>query len=281
MTTIVVDGRKLADQIRGEIRARVAALPEGQRPGLATIQVGTDPASIVYVRNKHRACRQLGLHSVQLDLPETTSQAALFAEIDRLNADPSVHGILVQLPLPKQIEPAAVAERVRPEKDVDGLHPRNRGSLLAGTATLTPCTPRGCIEILERHGVPIAGARAVVIGRSDIVGKPIALLLLNRHATVTICHSRTRNLPDIVREAEILVVAIGKPGAVPGDWIRPGAAVIDVGVNRMEDGIVGDVDFKGALGRAGLLTPVPGGVGPLTIAMLLSNTLQAFQAQRS
>jgi methylenetetrahydrofolate dehydrogenase (NADP+)/methenyltetrahydrofolate cyclohydrolase len=279
--TTVVDGRKLADQIRGEIRARVAALPEGTRPGLATIQVGSDPASTVYVRNKHRACRQLGLHSVQLDLPEGISQAELFTHIDRLNTDPGIHGILVQLPLPKQIDPAAVAERVRPEKDVDGLHPRNRGALLAGSPTLTPCTPRGCIEILERHGVKIEGARAVVVGRSEIVGKPIALLLLNRHATVTLCHSRTRNLPEVVAEAEILVVAIGRPRAVRGEWIRPGAAVLDVGVNRLDDGLVGDVDFDGALGRAGLLTPVPGGVGPLTIAMLLSNTLQAFESQRS
>jgi methylenetetrahydrofolate dehydrogenase (NADP+) / methenyltetrahydrofolate cyclohydrolase len=279
--TTVVDGRKLADQIRGEIRARIASLPEATRPGLATIQVGSDPASTVYVRSKHRACRQLGMRSLQVELPESVSQEALFAEIDRLNADPSVHGILVQLPLPKQIDPAAVAERVRPEKDVDGLHPRNAGALLAGKPGLTPCTPRGCIEILERHGVPIEGARAVVIGRSDIVGKPVALLLLHRHATVTLCHSRTRNLPEIVREADILVAAIGRPAAVRGEWIRPGAAVIDVGVNRMEDGLVGDVDFAGALGRAGLLTPVPGGVGPLTIAMLLSNTLQAFEKQRS
>jgi methylenetetrahydrofolate dehydrogenase (NADP+)/methenyltetrahydrofolate cyclohydrolase len=279
--TTVVDGRKLADKIRDEIRAKIASLPEGTRPGLATIQVGSDPASTVYVRNKHRACRQLGLHSLRIELPENVSEAEVFAEIDRLNADPSVHGILVQLPLPRQISPAGVAERVRPEKDVDGLHPRNRGALLAGTATLTPCTPRGCIEILERHGVPLEGARAVVIGRSEIVGKPIALLLLNRHATVTICHSRTRNLPEVVREADILVAAMGRPGAVRGEWIRPGAAVIDVGVNRMQDGLVGDVDFQGALGRAGLLTPVPGGVGPLTIAMLLSNTLQAFEMQRS
>ena len=279
--TTVVDGRKLADQIRGEIRARVASLPEAARPGLATIQVGSDPASTVYVRNKHRACRQMGMRSLQLELAETTSQAELCVEIDRLNADPGIHGILVQLPLPRQIDPAAVAERVRPDKDVDGLHPRNAGALLAGSPTLTPCTPRGCIEILERYGVPIEGARAVVIGRSDIVGKPIALLLLHRHATVTVCHSRTRNLPELVREADILVAAMGRPAAVRGEWIRPGAAVLDVGVNRLEDGLVGDVDFHGALGRAGLLTPVPGGVGPLTIAMLLSNTLLAFEMQRS
>jgi methylenetetrahydrofolate dehydrogenase (NADP+) / methenyltetrahydrofolate cyclohydrolase len=278
MTTLV-DGRKLADQIREELRIRIAELPESRRPGLATVLVGSDPASHVYVRNKRRACKQVGIRSVHRELPETISESELLAEVDRLNADPGVHGILVQLPLPADIDPGRIAERIAPAKDVDGLHPRSAGALLAGRPSLVPCTPRGCIEILDRHGVKIEGARAVVVGRSDIVGKPIGLLLLHRSATVTFCHSRTRDLPEVVAEAEILVVAMGRPRAIRGEWIRAGAAVLDVGVNRLPEGLVGDVDFDSALGRAGLLTPVPGGVGPLTIVMLLSNTLAAFCAQ--
>jgi methylenetetrahydrofolate dehydrogenase (NADP+) / methenyltetrahydrofolate cyclohydrolase len=277
MTTLV-DGRALAEKIRTRIREEVTALP-GPPPGLATIQVGEDPASTVYVRNKHRACQATGLASTRIDLPDDTTADALFAEIDRLNADATVHGILVQLPLPRHIDPCAVAERVDPAKDVDGLHPTTMGRLLAGRPGLAPCTPRGCIAILDEHQVPIEGARAVVIGRSNIVGKPLALLLTHRNATVTVCHSRTKDIARHVREADIVVAAVGVPRFVPGDWIRPGATVIDVGVNRVETGLVGDVDFDSANGRAGLLTPVPGGVGPLTIAMLLANTLTAYRMQ--
>jgi len=277
--TTVVDGRKLAEDIRSEIRLAVETLG-GIPPALATIRVGEDPASIVYVRNKHRACRQVGIRSLQIELPATTTQQALLDEISRLNADPTVHGILVQLPLPKSIDPGSVAEQIAPEKDVDGLHPRNVGALVAGRAGLVPCTPRGCIEILQRYSVAIEGSRAVVIGRSEIVGKPTALLLLHQNATVTLCHSRTRDIADIVRQADIVIAAVGRPRFVRGDWIREGAAVIDVGVNRLADGtLAGDVDFDAALGRAGLLTPVPGGVGQLTVAMLLANTLEAHSRQ--
>jgi methylenetetrahydrofolate dehydrogenase (NADP+)/methenyltetrahydrofolate cyclohydrolase len=222
------------------------------------------------------------MHSVQVDLPDDVSESALLAEVERLNADPDIHGILVQLPLPEGIDPARVASAVDPAKDVDGLHPRNVGLLVAGRPSLVPCTPLGCLEILDRYEVPIEGRHAVVIGRSEIVGKPVSLLLLHRHATVTICHSRTRDLPDVVRSGDIVVAAVGRSRMVQGDWIGEGAAVIDVGVNRGEDGkLRGDVDFDGANGRAGLLTPVPGGVGLLTIAMLLRNTVDAFERQRA
>jgi methylenetetrahydrofolate dehydrogenase (NADP+)/methenyltetrahydrofolate cyclohydrolase len=277
MTTLV-DGRALAEKLRARVSEDVAALPSP--PGLATIQVGDDPASTVYVRNKHRACRATGLTSARIDLPSDTSASALFAEIDRLNANASVHGILVQLPLPRGIDPNAVAERVDPSKDVDGLHPVSMGRLFAGRPGHVPCTPRGCITILDEHQVPIEGARAVVIGRSNIVGKPLAMLLSHRNATVTLCHSRTVDIAKHVRDADIVVAAVGIPRFVEGDWIRPGASVIDVGVNRVGDGLVGDVDFDAVNGRAGLLTPVPGGVGPLTIAMLLANTVLAYRLQQ-
>jgi methylenetetrahydrofolate dehydrogenase (NADP+)/methenyltetrahydrofolate cyclohydrolase len=274
----VVDGKKLSGEIRAEVREAIEKQDRG-RPCLATVLVGEDPASAIYVRNKHRACEQTGLDSVQVKLPADTSEAALLEQVRSLNEDPKVHGFLVQLPLPDEINPARIAAAIDPVKDVDGLHPRNAGLLLAGEPALYPCTPLGCIEILKRNGVEIKGANAVVVGRSAIVGKPVALLLLHRHATVTLCHSRTRDLPSVVSQADIVIAAVGKPRMIKGDWIKEGAAVIDVGVNRVEGKLTGDVDFEAAKDRAGLITPVPGGVGPLTITMLLRNTLRAFEAQ--
>ena len=278
--TTVVDGKKLAAEIRAGIAARVEALT-GAAPCLATLIVGDDPASASYVRGKHRACRRAGMASVDLKLAEDTSEQELLDHVAKLNADTSVHGILVQLPLPGAIDPKKVAEAVDPAKDVDGLHPFNVGKLVANEPGLRPGTPRGCIEILERHGVRIEGARAVVMGRSEIVGKPLALMLLHRNATVTVCHSRTRDLAGVAREADILVAALGQPRMVKGDWIKPGAAVLDVGTTHVDGKLVGDVDFEAAAEHAGLITPVPGGVGPLTIAMLLQNTLDAFEQQTS
>ena len=276
--TVVVDGKQLAAEIRSELAARVAALA-GPPPRLATVLVGEDPASRIYVRNKHRACRRAGMESIEIELPETTSEAELLGHVARLNADPKVNGILVQLPLPDGVDPSRVAFAIDPDKDVDGLHPTNGGRLLRNDPGPRPCTPLGLIEVLDRHDVQIEGAHAVVIGRSEIVGKPVALLLLHRHATVTLCHSRTRDLPALTRQADILVAAVGRARFVRGDWIKPGAAVLDVGMNRVDDEMVGDVDFDEARGTAGLLTPVPGGVGPLTIAMLLVNTLAAHELQ--
>jgi len=278
--TQVVDGKQLAKKIRAEVAARVAAL-SGDPPCLATVVVGDDPASAVYVRSKHRACQRAGMLSVDLKLSADTPEDTLLEHVAKLNAGPGVHGILVQLPLPSGIDEKRIAEAIDPAKDVDGLHPFNAGKLVANQPAPRPCTPKGCIEILDRYEVPIEGAHAVVLGRSEIVGKPVALLLLHRNATVTVCHSRTRDLPGIVSQADILVAAIGQPRFVQGDWIKPGAAVLDVGVNRLEEGLVGDVDFEPAARRAGLITPVPGGVGPLTIATLLSNTVEAFERQRA
>ncbi len=276
--TTVVDGKKLAAEIRAEIAAGVEALPRGV-PCLATVQLGEVPESTIYVRHKHRAAKRAGMNSIDLKLPEHTSQDELLEHVAKLNADASVHGVLVQLPLPAAIDPGRVAEAVAPEKDVDGLHPFNVGKLVANQPGMRPGTPRGCIAILERNGVEIEGARAVVIGRSEIVGKPVALMLLHRHATVTLCHSRTRDLADVTREADIVVVAVGRPRMIRGDWIKRGAAVIDVGTNSVDGKLIGDVDFEAAAKRAGLITPVPGGVGPLTIAMVLKNTLDAFELQ--
>jgi methylenetetrahydrofolate dehydrogenase (NADP+)/methenyltetrahydrofolate cyclohydrolase len=276
--TQVVDGKKLAEELRAEVRAEVAGLAGGP-VCLATVLVGEDPASRIYVRSKHRSCAATGMKSEQVELSDDISEARLLEEVERLNADPSVHGILVQLPLPAGMDPHRVAEAIVPEKDVDGLHPANVGRLVQGRPGLYPNTPLGILEILDRYKVPIEGRSAVVIGRSEIVGKPTALLLLHRHATVTLCHSRTRDLQDRVREADIVVAAVGRARLVQGDWIKEGATVIDVGMNRLEGKIVGDVDFDGALGRAGVLTPVPGGVGLLTVAMLLRNTVRAFTMQ--
>ncbi len=277
----ILDGRAVAQEVRARVAAGVAALKAewGVTPGLAAILVGDDSASAVYVRNKDRACREAGLASATHRLAADTSEAALLDLIGRLNEDPAVHGILVQLPLPPQIREARVLEAVAPEKDVDGFHPENVGLLTIGRPRVAPATPRGVLALLDAAGVDPAGRRAVVVGRSNIVGKPTALLLLHRHATVTICHSRTVDLPGVVGEADILVAALGRPQAIRGEWLKQGAAVIDVGTNRLPDGrLVGDVDFDGALARAAVVTPVPGGVGPMTIAMLLDNTLAAARA---
>jgi len=276
--TEIVSGKRLSEEILSDIRKRVSEYAGGP-PCLCVVLVGEDPASQVYVRIKDKAARECGIESRQVRLPATTSEAELLRVVDGLNRDAGVHGVLVQLPLPNGIDAAKIALALDPAKDVDGLHPTSAGRLLANKSGFAPCTPLGCLYILDHHRVPIEGANAVVIGRSEIVGKPVALLLLHRNATVTICHSRTRDLADVVRRADILVAALGKPRFVQGDWIKPGAAVIDVGVNRVDGKLLGDVDFAAANGRAGLLTPVPGGVGLLTVAMLLRNTLQAFEAQ--
>lgn len=272
----IIDGKEIAARVREEVRARVEKLrARGVVPGLATVLVGDDPASAVYVRNKEKACRAVGMESFGYALPAATSRGELLALVDELNRRPEVHGILVQLPLPKHLDPNEVIARLDPAKDVDGLHPVSQGRLLAGAPGLRPCTPLGAMRLLDEAGVDPRGLRAVVVGRSLLVGKPVALLLLERHATVTICHTRTRDLAEEVGRAEIVIAAAGKPAAVAGEWIRPGAVVIDVGINRTEQGLVGDVDFAGAARRAAAITPVPGGVGPMTIAMLLANTAQA------
>lgn len=280
--TIVVDGMALARELRAEIAAEVAArVAAGQRPPcLAVVLVGDDPASLSYIKGKRRACERAGIDSREHDLPAHASEQDVLDVVTALNRDPDVDGILVQLPLPKPLRATAVTEALDPDKDVDGLHTRNAGRLMAGLPGLRPCTPLGILEVLDRHRVPLAGARAVVVGRSALVGKPVALLLLERHATVTMCHSRTRDLAAVCRDADVLVACAGSPQLIKGDWIRPGAAVIDIGVNVGADGVqVGDVDFAAAQGIAGLITPSRGGVGPLTITMLLRNTLEACRAR--
>ena len=279
--TVVVDGMALATELRGEIAAEVAKLvASGARaPCLAVVLVGDNPASLSYIKGKRRACERAGIDSREYPLPASASEREVLARVEDLNRDPGVDGILVQLPLPKPLRAAVVTEAVDPAKDVDGLHTRNAGRLLAGLPGLRPCTPLGILAVLDRHRVPLEGARAVVVGRSALVGKPVALLLLERHATVTMCHSRTRDLAAVVREADVLIACAGSPLLVKGDWIQPGAAVIDLGVNVIDGRQVGDVDFDAALGVAGLITPSRGGVGPLTITMLLANTLQAYRAR--
>ncbi len=274
----LIDGKALALGIREGIAKEVSALlaQTGIWPGLAAILVGDDPASKLYVKNKEKACDAAGIYVDEHKLPASTTQSELLALIGKVNADPKIHGILVQLPLPKQIDSKVILNAVSPEKDADGFHPYNMGHLVEGTAMFVPCTPKGIIKMIDSTGIPIEGKRAVVVGRSNIVGKPAALLLLHRHATITVCHSKTKDLPAVCREAEILVVAIGRAKFVTGDMVRPGAVVVDVGVNRLEDGtFVGDVDFGPASERAGWISPVPGGVGPMTIAMLLENTLES------
>jgi methylenetetrahydrofolate dehydrogenase (NADP+)/methenyltetrahydrofolate cyclohydrolase len=290
MVAKLIDGKAIAQAVREEAAAEVARLQgqTGQVPTLAAVLVGENPASQTYVSSKGKACTEAGMGSITHKLPATATQAEVEELVKTLNADPAVNGILVQLPLPKGLDEQAVLDLISLAKDVDGFHPMNIGQLvMKGRKPLfIPCTPNGCIELLLRSGIPIAGAEAVVVGRSNIVGVPVAALLNNADATVTICHSKTRNLPDVVRRADIVVAAIGRPRYVRGDWIKPGAAVIDVGINRIEDPskksgfrLVGDVAFDEAVEVAGHITPVPGGVGPMTIAMLLTNTVRGFKMQ--
>src|SRR5581483_1613161 len=275
---MLIDGKQIAAQVESEVRAELGQL--GFAPGLTVIRVGNDPASEVYVRNKARKAKELGLRGDELIFPETMTEAELLQKIATLNSDDSVDGILVQLPLPKQIDSKKVIRAIDPEKDVDGFHPVNVGLLHLGQKALVPCTPAGVMRLIASTATQAEGARAVVIGRSDIVGKPVAALLLNANATVTICHSRTRDLASIAREADILVAAIGKPRFVTRDMVKKGAVVIDVGINRVDGKLTGDVDFENVKDVAGWITPVPGGVGPMTIAMLMSNTVAAAKARR-
>ncbi len=278
----VLDGKAVAARVRAEValRADAFAASAGRRPGLAVIQVGANPASSVYVRNKRKACDDTGIRSIAHDVPESVSQGALSTLVESLNADPAVDGILLQLPLPPGLAATALMDAIDPAKDVDGFHPHNTGLLAQKRPGLRPCTPFGVIRLAREYGIALRGARATVVGASNIVGRPMALELLLAGATVTVCHTGTRELRTEVERAEILVAAVGRPGMIPGEWIREGAAVFDVGINRTESGrLVGDVDYAAAVLRAGWITPVPGGVGPMTIAMLLSNTLDAAEAR--
>jgi len=279
MTAQIIDGKAIAHEVRAEWKIRADALKaRGVTPGLAVIIVGEDPASKVYVANKVKACAELGLHSEHIVLPADTTEAALLAKIAALNNDAKIHGILVQLPVPKHINSDKVLNAISPDKDVDGFHPVNVGALVTGNMRFAPCTPFGSMKLLEKSGVSIEGKHAVVVGRSNIVGKPMALLLLQANATVTICTSKTQDLAKFTRDADILVVATGRAKMITGDMIKPGAAVIDVGINRMDNGkLCGDVDFDSAKEVAGWITPVPGGVGPMTITMLVANTIQAAE----
>jgi methylenetetrahydrofolate dehydrogenase (NADP+) / methenyltetrahydrofolate cyclohydrolase len=292
MTARVLNGKELAESVRASVKEGVATFvaQSGRAPGLDVIIVGEDPASVVYTRNKEKAALEVGMRGKLHRLPETTTEVELLALVDRLNHDPAVDGILVQLPLPKHIDGDKVILAIDPRKDVDGFHPTNAGLLAIGRAdrALVPCTPRGCMKLLALSGVSLVGARAVVVGRSNIVGKPVAQLLLAEHATVTIAHSRTRDLPSVCREADVLIAAVGKAEMVRGDWVKQGAVVIDVGINRVQDAsnptktrLVGDVAYAEAAERASAITPVPGGVGPLTIACLLENTLSSAKRRAS
>jgi methylenetetrahydrofolate dehydrogenase (NADP+) / methenyltetrahydrofolate cyclohydrolase len=276
----IIDGKAVAARIREEVAREVAKVvaERGAPPGLATVLVGDDPASRIYISGKHRACEEVGIASVGRELAADTSEAELLAVIDELNADEAVSGIIVQLPLPGHLDGARATSAVDPAKDVDGLTPTSAGLLVQGRPGLVPATPRGVMELLRTYEVPLEGAHAVVVGRSDLVGKPVASLLLAENATVTVCHSRTRDLGAVCRTADVLVAAVGRPRMVTGDMVREGATVIDVGMNRTEDGLFGDVDFDTVAARAGAITPVPGGVGPMTVAMLLRNTLEAAGA---
>ncbi|MCL1599242.1 MAG: bifunctional methylenetetrahydrofolate dehydrogenase/methenyltetrahydrofolate cyclohydrolase FolD [Actinomycetia bacterium] len=278
MAASIIDGKAIAQKRRDAVAQRVAELRERSvAPGLAVVIIGSDPASEVYVRMKHKACDEAGIRSFKHELDADVSQAELLALIEQLNADPDVHGILVQLPLPDHIDEDAVIEAIDPDKDVDGFHPISTGRMVIGRDTFLPCTPHGCMVLLEESGVELKGKEAVVVGRSNIVGKPVALMLLAEHATVTICHSRTKDLAEVVGRADVLVVAVGRPEMIKGDWVKDGAVVIDVGVNRTDDGLVGDVEFDTAAKRASAITPVPGGVGPMTIAMLMENTVKSAE----
>ncbi len=280
MTARILDGKTIADDLLARIKARVAArASEGKRrPGLAVVLVGEDPASGVYVKNKRKACREVGIRSFDYDLPASTGEAELYALIDQLNADPAVHGILVQLPLPAGIDSTALINRIDPRKDVDGFHAANVGALVLRQRGLRPCTPKGVMTLLAHTDRPVRGQHAVVVGVSNHVGRPMALELLLAGCTTTTCHKFTHDLPGFVRQADIVVVAVGRPALVKGAWIKPGAVVIDVGINRLEDGrLVGDVEFEAAAARASWITPVPGGVGRMTVATLIENTLEAAE----
>ena len=273
MSATIIDGKAVAARIRTEVAEQVARMD--QAPGLATVLVGDDPASQIYVSGKHKACAEVGIASIRHDLPAETTEADLLDVIAQLNADPAVSGMIVQLPLPAHIDAARATSAVDPAKDVDGLTPTNAGLLVQGRDGLVPATPSGVMELLRAYDTPLEGAHAVVVGRSDLVGKPVGALLLAENATVTTCHSRTRDLAAVCRSADVLVAAVGRPRLVTGDMVKEGATVIDVGMNRTADGLAGDVDFESAAARARAITPVPGGVGPMTIAMLLRNTLKA------
>ncbi len=278
MSAQIIDGKRIASQVEQEVREALAKLPF--KPGLVAVRVGNDPASEIYVRNKARKAKELGLAGAELVFDAAMRESDLLAEVDSLNNDDNIDCILVQLPLPQQIDPKKVIDAIDPAKDVDGFHPINVGLLHLGRPILVPCTPAGVLRLIASTGTVVAGKRAVVIGRSDIVGKPVAALLLRENATVTICHSRTRDLPDVVREADIVVAAIGKPRFVSAEMVKPGAIVIDVGINRLDGKLAGDVDFDRVREVAAWITPVPGGVGPMTIAMLMKNTVIAAERRR-
>ena len=282
MTATIIDGRAVAARVRAEVARDVGAFVErtGRPPGLATILVGDDPASAIYVANKRKACAEVGIADFHRHLPADTSQGEVATLIEQFNSDPEVSGILLQLPVPDGLDGASLTATIVPEKDVDGLTPLSSGRLMHGMPGLRPCTPVGVIELLDTYDVVLEGAEAVVVGRSDLVGKPVAFLLLQRSATVTICHSRTRDLPGVCSRADVLIAAVGSPELIGADHVKPGAAVIDVGMSRTDAGLRGDVDFEQVVERAGLITPVPGGVGPMTIAMLLRNTVSAALLQQ-
>jgi methylenetetrahydrofolate dehydrogenase (NADP+) / methenyltetrahydrofolate cyclohydrolase len=282
MPATIIDGRAVAARVREEVAGDVAAIAQrgGQAPGLATILVGEDPASQVYIAGKRKASAEVGIADLHRQMPADATQEEVAAVIEEGNRDSKVSGILLQLPVPEGLDGAALTARIAPEKDVDGLTPISQGRLLQGTPGLRPCTPLGVIELLDSYDVALEGAEAVVVGRSNLVGKPVALLLLQRNATVTICHSRTRDLAGVCSRADVLIAAVGSPGVIGPEHVKPGAAVVDVGINRTEAGLHGDVDFDGVVDRAGLISPVPGGVGPMTIAMLLRNTVSAALLQQ-
>lgn len=278
MAAQLLDGKTMSNELREKLALRVENLKaRGVTPGLAVILVGEDPASQIYVKNKGLGCAQVGMHSVTIRLPETTTQQELETQIDQLNGDSSIHGILVQLPLPAGLDEAAALARIAPEKDVDGFHVVNAGKLFTGQKGVVACTPKGAMEMIRRTGIDLSGKEAVVVGRSNIVGKPMAMLLLQQNATVTMCHSRTQHLAEHTRRADVLVAAVGKPRFITADMVKPGAIVIDVGINRVDGKVVGDVDFDAVKEVASWITPVPGGVGRMTITMLLENTVEAAE----
>jgi len=277
----ILNGRQCSSRVREEIKQQVVALKRkgGEAPGLAVVLVGDDPASRVYVGQKEKACKEVGFNSFLHRLPEDTSQEELLSLVEELNRDEGVHGILVQLPLPRHMDSDTILEAISPEKDVDGFHPVNMGHLVTGLPCTEPCTPKGIMYLLESYGIELEGKKAVVLGRSNIVGKPIAHMLMARNATVTICHSRTPDIASYTREADIVIAAVGRPRFLTAEMVKEGSVIVDVGINRLEEGLVGDVDFDAVKGKASWITPVPGGVGPMTIAMLLLNTMEAYEKE--